>query len=371
MTFAKDPKRPGKYKLVPKAGGGAKPGAAAKPKAKKKPVSFVQAEINRQINQDRAVTRFTDQEAAKIADVMAGQSNAAAQIAGQFQPATAFDNPTLDATNQARVSGDAALTNQVVQDQSGALAALIAKGGGAGSELFANLRAAGGRQHQEYARHLQGLRPSLEARRAAELQDMRLKDAQMQLAKEQFGLQVAGAAADDAFRQQAFDAEQSAAAAKAEGGPTIYGLPADDKRVGAIKAEVDGWRAQPKKNRSYANLLNRIKQGGATDPSHAALVAAMVMEPAQIKKVGAYRFLGILRNQGVNERVQRNLLKRMFGTTPEKVAKVSRPGVALGSAATALTGSVGDFLGSVGGSTSGQSAPQVPAPYGGQTFGIR
>lgn len=187
-------------------------------------------EINRQIAQDLALTNYVDTQTASIADAMQSQAAAAAALAGQYQPVTQQQNATLDANAQQAIAQDAALTNAVGADQSGALAALIAKSGGVGAELMGNLRGAAQTQHRDYARHVQSLRPQLEEQRRREKLAEELQRTQMEIGRQQFLHGVKQDALNNQFRYDNLAATMDMAAAN-NAAPSAPN-PADQSKYG-------------------------------------------------------------------------------------------------------------------------------------------
>lgn len=295
------------------ASGGAKPGAAkpgAKPKPKPaaatKPVAdtYVQDEINRQIAQDLGLTNYVDSQTASIAALMGQQANEAAQVAGQFAPVTAYANPTLDANAQQRIAQDAGLTNQVGADAAGSLAGLIAKQGSAGTDLMGNMRGASQLQHRDYARFVQGLKPSLDEARREEKRQAALQQTQMDIAKQQFLHGVQQDAMDNAFRYDNLNATMDMAAANnaSQGQPkpgdsSKYGFGLDKKYDAAIdslfgtiadqKVPVVGPDGKPtgamqaNPNRRWRDVIAKLTGVGV--PGGVAVILASKWLPERLK----------------------------------------------------------------------------------------
>lgn len=358
--YVKDPARPGKWKLVkiqttprPKPGT-PKPGTTTTPTPAAPVASggFVADEIARQIAQDQALTAFVDQQQAGIAGTLAGQHAEAARIAGQYQPTTVFNNPTLDEAARARVATDVGLTNQVNQDQQGALAALIANTGSAGSDLFANMRAAGSVQHRDYSRRLEGLRLELERQYRMEQEALAQAKREEARAQQQHRLMIESQRLENRLAQQRFgmdaqaqafgqsQAAQAAAAAGAEAGKPakggIYGFGED--RDPLINQTIQGWQAgmHPAPNKDgtpgtvtvrqpWRDLWQGLVHNAGLNPDQSALLATR-MSPDSIRdaKKGARGVVQMLRQRGVSEKVQAFIIKKYFGA--ETWANVSTGG---------------------------------------------
>lgn len=347
MVFVKN-KKTGKYRLVKKGSAVAKPSGDP----------FVQNEIDRQIGQDKQLTQFVDTQTGDIAKLMSEQSNAAAQVAGQYAPTTTYANPMLDANAQQRVAQDVGLTNAVNQDQSKALAALIAQGGSAASNLAGNMRAAGQVQHRDYSRQLQGLKPALEERRREELRQARLQNAQLKLAQDQFGLQVASTASDNAYRDRALAAQTSATESAAASNPKVD--PKDVSKYGfgihaKYDADIDGLFGKvanklvpelgadgkptgadvPNPNRRWRDVVAKLT-GLGVNGGQAVILASKwlpdrlklhgVRSPSVIYKILKSGELGFKVNDAVAKQVLSNLGPNAWAQRYPPRKTVSKPG---------------------------------------------
>jgi hypothetical protein len=296
----------------------------------------VENEIRRQIEQDKGLTTFLDQHTASIANDMSRQSMDAARVASQYQPATAFTNPTLDAHAQGRVAEDAALTNQVGQDQAGALAALIAQSGSAGATLMGNMRGASQVQHRDHARRLEGLRPELERQYRLEQEalaqqkreEQRAQEAHRQalvtqrlmdsLAQKRYGLDAAA---------QEFGQSQAVAGAAADAAkqnppknPGVYGFGAErDEAIGGI---LVAWQAGQIPNKDglvavknpWRDLFQSLRTIGNLTADQSALLATKSSQTSiRNAKGGPRGVITMLRNRGVSEKVQKWILRKYFG----------------------------------------------------------
>lgn len=345
FQYVKDPKRPGKYKLVRK--GSTTPGAATPGPATPPPKGFVETEIARQIGQDQSLTNYLDQQTASIADTMAQQSTTAANVASQYTPATAYNNPTLDANAQARVTADAALTNQVGQDQNASLAALIAQSGSAGTDLFANMRGASQVQHRDYARRLEGLRPELqrqydleqlaikqqaaEEKRAQQQHALALKTQalQNQLAVKEFGLRTEAQGFAQTQASQAAAAADAGAATPAEKGRYGFGAHFDEPITAAIAdwrlgitsyTDEKGNTIAQKYKQPWRDLHKLLRSFAGLNNDQAALLATKV-RPESITgaKNGAKGVAQMLKNLKVSTKVQGFIIKKYFGDSAWKL----------------------------------------------------
>jgi hypothetical protein len=156
----------------------------------------------------------------------------------------------------------------------------------------------------------------------------------MQLAKEQFGLAAAQAAADEQYRQQAFEAETSAAsnaaASQASGDRVkMYGLNLPAKQAGLVREGIGAWRKGNK--RTLGSFLANVTQSSGLSRAMAARIAMNSFSPAELKKYAGSRkaFMRAMSGSGVSERVARAWAVRVFGAAPADVVAfhANRPGV--------------------------------------------
>lgn len=213
-----------------------------------KPLSFIDQEVANAISQDAGMTKQYQEFSNQAMDKLRSDAERLSGIAAQYETQVPRLAGDMNDYSRAQAGGYVAANNEIQRAQHEGLAKFMAGQGQADMRLMTNMKNAAQKQHLDYARNIRNQTPYLKMEAQGQAAENALKQAQIDVAMQEFGLSQSKAAADLQYKYDALNASN-------------IDRNADNQRLSKKESNAAAARLRTATSKLKKDLFRREKDG--------------------------------------------------------------------------------------------------------------